>query len=223
MENILDCTAGRWDLYGPVHKGLRFAHARMLAQIGRADFTADTTKLIGDLRIHLIIASTHLFDEERYIHAALEAKLPGASAELEDDHDHHRLIISAIETALYRIEAGEKTALAGRELYRLFNQFVADDLNHMAQEESVYFPLLCQHFTDAELMEIEHDIVGGMAPELAGAFAQIMLPAANIDERISLLRGMRQGMPSPAYGELYRAVVAPVSSNAELERLKALV
>lgn len=222
MKLDIDSAADRWDLYGPVHKGLRHAHALMLSRIGNADFTADTAELLRDLRAHLAMAASHLHHEEQVIHAAIEARCPGAAAALEEQHDHHRVHIAAIDTAIGLIEAGSRTQFAGRRLYRLFAQFVADDLDHMAEEEGDFFPLLCRHFTDAELKEIEHAIVANLEPDMAAAFAEAMLAAANIDERVTLLGGLRQGMPAPAYQNLFRSVVVPSSSGPELERLGAL-
>lgn len=217
-----DCIAGRWDIYGPVHKGLRRAHAMMLVRLGNADFSGEVSPLLDDLRAHLAMAAAHLADEEAFIHAALESRAPGCLTRLEAQHDHHRDHLRFIEDAIRRIEAGDDVELAGRRLYRRFTRFVADDLDHMDEEETVVFPLLCRHFTDAELMAIEHAIVGSLDPAMSGAFAVAMLGAANIDERILLLSGMHQGMPTEVYALMFEAAVRPVSSEADLARLAAL-
>lgn len=75
-------TSGRWDLYGPIHKGLRFAHAEMLTRLGRADFAAPDATLEA-LRFHLNLCRKHLAHEERHIHPALEARLTGGAREIE--------------------------------------------------------------------------------------------------------------------------------------------
>lgn len=217
-----DATANRWDLYGPIHKGLRRAHALMLLRIGNADFTGDTSGLLADLRRHLAISADHLHHEEQYIHPPLKARVPHATDRLEDQHQHHREHFLALFEQIEAIEAGDSSAAAGRRLYRLFTRFVADDLGHMAEEEEITFPILCHHFTDAELQAIERAIVEDMDPDLAGPVTEAMLAATNIDERVTLLSGMRQGMPAEIYTYLFHAAVRPTASPADLQRLAHL-
>lgn len=215
-------TEGRWDLYGAVHKGLRRAHALMLARLGSADFGGDTQELLTDLRRHLALSAIHLADEEEFIHPALEARVPGAPDVIEYQHEHHRAHMAAMAVEIRRISQGDDAPAAGRRLYALFTRFVADDLDHMAFEETVIFPLLCRHFSDEELMELEHAIVHSMTPEISGAFAAIMLAGANIDGRVALLRGMQLGMPAGAYADLFHSAVQPVCTPRELVRLSEL-
>ncbi len=222
MQSDHDLTAGRKDIYGPVHKGLRHAHALMLQRISAADFAVDTTALIRDVRRHLALAATHLADEEAFVHTALERRVPGATERLDKQHRNHREHLGALEKTLLQIEGGERTCFAGRRLYHQFISFVADDLDHMAEEEFVCFPLLCQHFSDEELAAIEYAIVQSLSPDMANAFAEIMLAAGNVHERAALLDKLRASMPSSAYEQLFRSVVAPASTGADLERFRAL-
>ena len=77
---ISAAESGRWDIYGPIHKGLRLAHGELLRRMGRADFDAGVEAgLLADLRTHLELASKHLAHEEGVIHPALEARTPGAT------------------------------------------------------------------------------------------------------------------------------------------------
>lgn len=208
-----EITRGRKDIYGPVHKGLRHAHALMIQRIGAADFTRDLTGLTLALRRHLALAATHLADEEAFLHTALEERLPGATGRLEAQHQRHREHLAVLEKTLQEIEGGERTSFTGKRLYHQFASFVGDDLAHMAEEEFVCYPLLCLHFSDEELEEIEYNIVRSLTPEMASSFAEIMLIAGNVHERAALLDKLRVSMPPHAYEQLFRSIGEPSTGD----------
>jgi hypothetical protein len=221
---LTPAAAGRWDIYGPIHKGLRFAHAEMTMRLGRADFGADQSELLAELKRHLAMGAKHLAHEEEHIHAALEARAPGATSALEGQHDHHRARFEVLAAAIRALEHAAPTdrPALGRLLYLGFTGFVAEDLEHMAQEETEVWPQLCALFTDEELMGVEMAIVGSLAPEENIAFMRIMLPAMNPLERAGLLTGMKAGAPPEAYAAVIEHAARPTlpaNDFAELERL----
>ncbi|MGV3480620.1 MAG: hypothetical protein ACO1O3_11770 [Sphingobium sp.] len=221
----LPATAGRWDIYGPVHKGLRRGHCALLQRLATADFTRDTTALISDLRMHLVLGETHLADEEQFIHMALEQRAPGVAAGLEREHAHHRARFIEIEAAVAALEAAVDPRLAdarGRTLHLLFSRFVAEDLVHMAEEEEMVWPQLCALFSDVELAEIEAAIVGSLPPEIAMGFMQLMVPATNAAERAALLGGMKANAPAEAYAAVYELAARPSLTPDQLAELEAL-
>lgn len=204
-------TLGRWDLYGPVHKGLRHSHMEMLQRLGRADFTRDVPALLADLGERLRLAALHLEDEERFIHSAIEARAPGGAAAVEGQHRDHHAHLSDLRAAMDRLKsaAPETAAYLGRELYLLYSRFVADDLAHMAHEEEVVWPQLCALFSDAELMDIEMQIVGSFPPEDMIAFMKIMLPALNRNELAGLLGGIKHNAPPEVHAAIIAAAARP--------------
>ncbi len=224
-SSALPATAGRWDIYGPIHKGLRRGHCALLQRLATTDFTRDTTALIADLRMHLTLGETHLADEELFIHAALEQRAPGAASDLERDHAHHRARFVEIEAAIDALEAAVEPRLAdacGRMLHLMFSRFVADDLVHMAEEEETIWPQLCATFTDAELTEIEAAIVGSLPPEIAMQFMALMIPATNPAERAALLGGMKANAPAEAYATVFEHAARPTLTPEQLQELEML-
>jgi hemerythrin-like domain-containing protein len=216
-------TSGRWDLYGPIHKGLRFAHAEMLKLLGSADFTAPDATMEA-LRFHLGLCAKHLAHEEQHIHPALEARLTGATGEIERQHAEHREDFARLERAMAAVERApqEARAWAGRQLYLTFSTFVAADFIHMQEEETVFYPQLCALFSDAELMAMEMDIIHSLTPEENIAYLRLMVPAMNGAERRALLTGIKNAAPPAVFQAIVTQAVRPTLSAADLAALDGL-
>jgi hemerythrin-like domain-containing protein len=213
----------RWDIYGPVHKGLRHAHSQLITRLGQADYAGDVRQLTADLRAHLAIAAKHLGHEETFIHAALEAAAPGSISALNQEHQQHRVRLAELGVMIEALESAAAGREAhGRMLYLAFAAFVAEDLEHMRHEETETWPLLCALFTDEQLADIEMRIIATLTPEDNIAMMRMMLPAMSPTERIGLLSGMKAGAPPEAYAAVIEGAARPSLPDhdfAELQRL----
>lgn len=215
---------GRYDLYGLVHKGLRRAQCNLLSRIGANDF-ADaeaTAMLVADMRRLLSMAAAHVEHEDGEIHAALK-RLSVSTDIVDTQHDDHRAAFGLLEAKLAAVDSalpGEK-AEAGRALYLAFAAYIADDLAHMHEEETVIAPLLWQHFSDAELLDMEMRIIGSMPPEENMAFTRAMLPAMNPTERRMVVGGMHQTMPPEVFNAVLEFAIRPVLTAQEFAGLEA--
>jgi hypothetical protein len=207
------------DFYGPIHKGLRFALCGLLTRLGAVD-PADgpaVAAVLADLRLQLSISAEHLDHE---------ARAPGASRALAQDHAHHRASFVALRAAMAAVEATEPRGPALHRLYLAFSRFVAEDLAHMAEEEEVTLPVMQALFTDEELLAIEGRIQAGIPPEALLTYARIMAPAAHPGERLAMLAGVREGMiregaPPEAFAVLLAHGVRPVLADADWDALAA--
>lgn len=199
------------DFYYAVHKGIRLANARLLIRLGRADAgdIREVEAVLADLRDHLVMGLSHLTHENREIHAALDARCPGASDHAGEDHDHHEQSFGELEALADEVARTPMPfrAEALRRLYQRFALFVADDLEHMHEEETVLMPLLVKHFTRDELHDIEMRIVTSIPFEKNVLFMRAMLPAASLSERRAMLEGMAAAMPSEVFASLMEAVL----------------
>ncbi len=201
------------DLYYAVHKGLRLANARLLIALGQSDPADDgeVQAVLGKLAQHLDICLAHLKHENAKIHAVVDARVPGGTDHADEDHEHHlqsfielRQLAEAVAVA---DEAGRADGL--RRLYQRFALFVAEDFQHMHEEETRLMPLIGQHFSAAEVERIEHSIVSAIAPQMMVSFLRLMLGAATRSERIATVTGMKAGMPPEVFGQIFAAVVHP--------------
>lgn len=219
--NSISDLNGRYDLYGAVHKGLRKAQCELLPRLGSADFSLPQTALLAELRGLLALAASHVQHEDHHIHNALKARGAVSVERLDDQHDDHRKTFAELEAIIAGIEgapAAQRPAL-GRRLYLAFSAYVAHDLEHMFEEETVAAPQLWSLFTDAELAEIENRIVGSLPPEKSMAFMQIMIPASRPDERAAMLGGMKQQAPREAFDAVMEFAARPNLSAVEFADL----
>lgn len=217
--------AGRFDIYGPIHKGLRRAQGEMLVRLGNADYAdpAVTSTLFADLRNLIALAADHVSHEEHHIHRALETQAPDEVSRLSHQHDGHAAHFNRLEALIGAVEAASSTERTqqARALYLAFCGYCAEDLEHMNEEETVAWPILCEIFTDDELAAIEMEIVGSLPPEKAIVFMQIMIPAMNPQERAGLLNGMKANAPAEAFDAVIEFAARPTLSPEEFERLTA--
>lgn len=209
----------RYDFYWAIHRGLRLGHGRMLARIGAADFADPhaTRALTQGVRAHVALCRDHLEQEDRFIHADLERRAPGACARASAGHEHHGHAFDALTDLVERLETAGDAArpAAGHALYLRFAEFVAADFTHMAEEETALMPVLQAHYTDAELVEMEGRIIAATPPAIMDRVLSLMLPAISAPERAAMLAGMRGTMPVDAFDGLLRQTVLPALDQAE--------
>lgn len=198
------------DLYYAVHKGIRLANARLLIALGQTDATDDASviRTLGALAAHLEMSLQHLTHENDKIHTVVEARVPGGSDHLGEDHDHHLEAFAELRRMAEEVAtAGVDRAAKLRRLYQRFALFMADDLTHMHEEETELMPLIAAHFAPEEIDGIEHSIVANIPPAKMAGFGKFMLGAASRSERIGMVTGMRQAMPEEAFDGLFTAIM----------------
>jgi iron-sulfur cluster repair protein YtfE (RIC family) len=211
MTDIPDLN-GRYDLYGAVHKGLRKAGCELLVRLGSIDYAdpleCDTT--LESLRGYLMLAASHVMHEDENIHNMLRER-GGSTDVVDDQHDDHRAAFALLEKLALDIEKAwplHKPA-AGRRLYLALAAYLAEDLAHMHEEETVIAPALWRSFTDQELVVLEMRIVASLSPEKNMAFMRMMIPAMNPAERAALLGAMRKGAPPEVFSAVIEFAVRP--------------
>lgn len=219
-------TDTKKDLYYAVHKGIRLANARMLIALGQADATdeAGVMQVLGALAAHLDICLSHLTHENHKIHAVVEARLPGGSEHQGEDHAHHLDAFAELRRMAEEVAmAGADRAARLRKLYQRFAIFVADDLTHMHEEETGLMPLIAANFSAAEIDGIEHSIVSEIPPAKMAGFMKVMLGAASRSERIGMVTGMRQAMPTEVFDGLFSSVMGENWRFGDWDRMERVL
>lgn len=193
----------RYDIYALIHKGLRSCLTEALIATGRVDAEAPADlqvalQRVGDL---LEICRGHLKHENTFIHPAMDAREPGAAGDMYKHHDQHIAMIAELQSLLDQLgqcSRGQCQAVVAN-LYRTLAVFVADNLAHMHEEETVNNAVLWRHYSDAEIQEIEHQLVQSISPEENARYMRWMLTAMNHQERRSFLAEMRGMAPPPVF------------------------
>jgi hypothetical protein len=228
--SYLPAHAAAHDLYGAIHKGLRYAHARLLTRLGAVapDNGTAVTELLADLRTHLGARACQIDFERREILIPLEARAPGAVTELAEGHARRLAHLPVLEALAAEVELARprQRDAALHRLYLAFSRFVAEDLVQMAEEEEEFSPVLQALFTDAELVAMDARMRGALSDEHLIDLARIMAPAARPDERLALLRAVREDMirqaaPPEGFAALLALGVRPVLTPADWTALEA--
>jgi len=216
----------RFDLYRLIHKGLRACMSDALSALGRLDPEDDSERreTLDKVRALLFLCRSHLDKENRYVHAALEARRPGSAAQAEGEHHNHLLAIDWLEQCLRELETagGDTRAAAVHRLYQQLALFTAENFEHMHHEETRHNELLWAAYTDAELLAIHERILAALTPQERAGSLRWLLPAVAPAERAELLAGLRAQAPAPVFEELLAMLRAQLSTAAWRKLARAL-
>jgi hypothetical protein len=212
----------RYELYRPIHKALRAFMGDTLAVVGRMDTNDqhDVSAALAQTRSLIAVLTIHLEDENRFVHAAMEARRPGSAAHTSRDHVEHECALAELKSM---IEAVESAAGAERErlafsLYSRLALLAAENLVHMHVEERENMAVLWAAYSDEELGAIEHQIVASVPPAVMGTAARWFMAGLNHAERVGWFQGMRAGAP-PAVFEGMLAIARGNLSSRDWTKL----
>lgn len=210
-------TESRYDMYAFIHKGLRAAMSRGLCALGSLDAQddAEITTAFDDVMALLRVCRAHLKHENSFVHTAMEQRRPGSSRAIAGQHVEHETEIAALEQEAERILRlpSLRRCASVNQFYRRFALFVADNLEHMAQEETDNNAVLWSCYSDDELRAIEQALVASIAPDLMPQTLLYMVPAINPHERTQLLGGMQAAMPAEAFAGILSLVEPALSAS----------
>ena len=226
MQQLAAGPAPRMDMYGGIHKALRALMADTLLAVGRmdADDDLDLAQATERLLQLLDVCASHLKHENEFVHAAIEARAPGASARIAHEHEQHEAHIAALGEAVASLRAcppGQRAA-AAQSLYGELALFVADNFHHMHVEETAHNAVLWARYTDAELVEIHDRLVASIPPAEMMMIARWMVPFMNPAERVGVLCGVRQNAPAPAFQAILDTVRPHLGGNEWAKLARAL-
>lgn len=211
-------NAPRHDLYSSIHKALRLMMCDTLQRVGCMD-VHDELELQDALdsvdRLRLLLAS-HLEHENRFVHPAIEARRPGASAAVAGQHAQHEAALDELSarTAALRAPASPERAAQAAALYRCLAVFVGENLIHMVQEETVHNALLWALYSDDELLALQDRLVAHVPPPVMMQLLPWMARSFAPAELAGMLAGMQQQLPPDAM----RAVLALVREQLDEAR-----
>jgi hypothetical protein len=219
-------TGQRVDLYAYIHKGIRAFMGATLESVGRMDPAdpAEVAATLAEVRSLVGCLRGHLHHENQFLHAALEARRPGASRRTARDHVEHERALERLEGLALALERAEHAArpLAAARLYRDLALVVADNFVHMNVEETDNNAELWAAYADEELMRIQESLMASVPPEEMALALRWMLPAIAPAERAGMLAGLRAKLPATAFAAIL-ATLRPHLTERDRAKLAAAI
>lgn len=217
-------ATGRYDLYLVIHKGIRALVTDSLLRAGRMDPFDDeeTSAVVARVRDLVELAESHAHHEERFIHKAMEARAPGSTRDIDEDHRTHREALAGLARGCDEVarSTGAARAAAALALYRALALYVAKDLVHMHAEETENNAVLWATYSDEELVALTERLVASVPPRQNAIFARWMASASAPAERAQLLANARGKMPAPAFSGMLQSILAELGRK-DRDKLEA--
>ena len=222
LKQVAAAAAPRVDMYSGIHKALRALMADTLLAVGRMDADDDLERAQVTQRVLELLAfcTVHLQHENAFVHAALEARAPGASAAIAHEHEEHQADIARLAelAAQARDAAPALRPQAQQQLYRELALFVAGNFRHMHVEETAHNAVLWARYTDAELVAVHDALVASIPPDEMLATLRWLVPFMNPVERAGLLADLRGKAPEAAFQAIVDTV-RPHLTQREWDKL----
>lgn len=192
----------RLDLYKEVHKGVRKALFDLAALAGSTEFNnAESLQRLKDqFNLTYNLLETHAHSEDTYVEPLLRQCDALVAEEISETHDRLEADVSGLLSLLNDFEYDQSDVIEqGRLLYLKFTRFIGAYLQHIADEEQKFMPLLWEQFDDPELMQVSITIRANIPPPVMKNFLSFMIPAMNHDERATMLTGMKHAAPPEVF------------------------
>lgn len=198
------------DVYGAVHKGIRYALLDLLRRMGTVapSETSEVDMVLDDLEGAFYLCAVHSAQEERFVHAVIEAENPGALVRIDAAHAGLGEILEQLREATAAVQCAEPDQRPGlfRTLYLRYSSFVAQALQHMCEEEIEVQALLERMFPTEKIRTIQHAMLASIGPEELLAFLRVMVPAATPVERVSLLAAPKAALSREEFEAIMHTV-----------------
>ena len=144
----------------------------------------------------------HAEHEETFVHPALESRVPGITKSFAQNHKDDERLFDRLQELGSQIEAvgdNDQRVALGNQLYSILNTYIGDYLSHLGREDAELEQALWDHFTDQELADIDHQIIGSVPPERMAMLVPVICNSWNASELTEILSGMKQNVPPEAF------------------------
>lgn len=140
----------------------------------------------------------HAQYENERLHSLLKNKHSKIYEHAEADHaqqDEQLLEIQELISGILAASTDEDMIALGYKLYLAYRKFVADNLAHLHEEETVILPELQRLYTDEELKQVEAKTYRIMTPEQMVHMMKVLFPHMNPCDRAAFLSDIREAQP----------------------------
>lgn len=219
---------GRFDLYAPVHKGIRLALSGLCYQAGSVDSSDDAgvNAFVDEFRQVVIILESHSRDEDAHINESYEKYAPETLRQLEEEHDGLEHKLERIIDLVNQLEFNKPHPAQHQKIwYRIgkdLNRFTAEYFVHLEREEGPGMKALWEHMTDDQLKEISINIRSSIPPQAMSIFMHYMIPAISHRERAVMFGDMKKFAPKEAYEGMRKLAASRLDQQSWVQLQDAL-
>lgn len=210
----------RFDLYAPVHKGIRLALSGLCRQAGSVDSSDDegVNAFVEEFRQVVVILESHSRDEDAHINESYEKYAPETLRELEEEHSGLEQKLGKLIELVNQLEISEQHPARHpniwHEIGKALNRFTAEYLIHLEREEGPGMTALWKHMTDEQLKVISINIRSSIPPQAMAIFMYYMIPAISHQERAVMFGDMKKFAPKEAYEGMRRLAESRLDPNS---------
>jgi iron-sulfur cluster repair protein YtfE (RIC family) len=215
----------RYDVYGPVHKGIRFLMTEIMYELGKSDVSnlSELNSLEEKSKYLWDILKAHAEGEEEFLFPHLERENKSFFTKMKQAHDHFHEEIDILRNNFRKIKetdigSDEKVELMSNFI-KQYNTFLSQYFSHLQDEELEANPILWKALSDDELMVIVPKIASKSPPEIMQYFMVYFLRAVNHTERLGLLMGMQKNAPEPVFKGILN-IAEDSLEDSDWQRLK---
>lgn len=194
-------STDRINFYRTIHKAIREMLAHLVTRASRASFhdPDDLAELVDDVDDIFELLASHAKTESTFVHP-LFADAPVVADRLEGAHHDQLQVLTELRGMLQAATDGEgDRAELGHHFILGLTRFVAEQHEHMADEEELAQPAIWANNDDATLADAYGALLGSIPPAKMQRYMRWMLPALNPEERVELLAHMRETAPPEAF------------------------
>lgn len=188
--------------YKDIHKGIRKLLIDLLQQAG-ATVPQDEDQV---RQLHQqFVRVQDLLDIHREIEDAALAPVINAAggaeqlSRIEQDHSDLHQELDDLEQQLKAMLENQADTEQGLRFYLDLSRHVAGQLQHMATEEQLIWPLLSHHCHDQQMLEVQAKARQLTPPAAMQVLIKAMIPAINATEREIVLGNMKKGLSEEAF------------------------
>lgn len=207
------------------HKYVSSALNNLERLIAKADFcdVEDLKKVEENFEDLAGMLKGHAEYENKRLHALLKQKNVSKSfyEHIEEGHvvqERQLVEIEKIIKEIARESESQKKIKKGSNLYLLYRKFVADNLDHLHEEEIVILPELQKLYSDSELQQVEAKSYKEMTPQEIVQMIQILFPHMNVYDQEAFLSDIFELEP-----EKFKVVWEVVQSTLGENRSKLVL
>ena len=215
-----------FDFYRNIHKGIRNELFAVTFAAGSADpHDTDAVAAVATRWRNLSgMLVEHAEHEEVFVQPVVEEHAAFLAVEILPAHRQLEVRAAALEVLADRaIDAcPDDRRLLTHRLYLGLAGFTAAYMEHQEFEELEVMPALCAAVSADDLLALDMAIVATLTPEQMVYSATIMLPAMNVEDRVELVGGMKEGMPHEMFAGVWglaEGVLAPEHAQQLASRL----